>query len=61
VFALSASGNAIEKVSSSKLTYNPSTGLFSSTAFSGNGAALTALTANNFTGTIPSAIPEVPI
>ena len=56
VFALSASGNAVEKVSSSKLTYNPSTGLLSAIAFSGNGAALTALTANNLTGTIPSAV-----
>ncbi len=36
-----------ENVSSTKLQYNPSTGLLSSTGFSGSGASLTALSASN--------------
>jgi hypothetical protein len=44
------------KVSSSKLTYNPSSGLLTSTAFSGSGASLTNLPAGNLSGTIPSAV-----
>jgi hypothetical protein len=36
-----------ENVSSTKLQYNPSTGVLSSTGFSGSGASLTALSASN--------------
>lgn len=43
VLALGVSGNQSQKVSSTKLGFNPSTGALSATAFSGNGAALTAL------------------
>jgi hypothetical protein len=37
------SGNQIVKTSSTKLTYNPSTGTLSATAFSGSGASLTSI------------------
>lgn len=50
------SGNLPQKVSSTKLTFIPSTGTLSSTAFSGNGASLTSLTAGNLAGTIPSGV-----
>jgi hypothetical protein len=43
-------------VSSTKLQYNPSTGLLTATGFSGSGASLTNLTAGNLSGTIPSAV-----
>jgi hypothetical protein len=46
-----ASGNQPTKVSSANLSFVPSTGILSATGFSGNGAALTSLTAN-LTGTI---------
>lgn len=51
-----ASGNRANKVSSSKLTFNPSTGVLSATGFSGAGGSLTGLTAGNLSGTIPSAV-----
>ena len=43
-------------VSSTKLTFNPSTGLLSATGFSGSGSNLTSLTAANLSGTIPSGV-----
>ena len=55
-FAQATSGNSAHKVASTKLTFNPSTGLLTATAFSGTGTALTALTAGNLTGTIPSGV-----
>lgn len=45
-----------ESVSSTKLSFIPSTGVLSATGFSGSGASLTSLTAGNLTGTIPSAV-----
>ncbi|MFV3127109.1 DUF2793 domain-containing protein [Niveispirillum sp. KHB5.9] len=46
---------AAAEVSSTKLTFNPSTGTLSATAFSGSGASLTALNAGNLsTGTVPA-------
>jgi hypothetical protein len=50
-----ASGNQPTKVSSANLSFVPSTGILSATGFSGNGAALTSLTAN-LTGTISAAV-----
>jgi hypothetical protein len=50
-----ASGNQPTKVSSN-LSFVPSTGILSATGFSGNGAALTSLTAANLTGTISAAV-----
>jgi hypothetical protein len=44
------------KVSSANLSFVPSTGILSATGFSGNGAALTSLTAANLTGTISAAV-----
>lgn len=49
-------GNLAAKISTTKLSFNPSTGTLTTTAFVGNGSALTALTAGNLTGTIPSAV-----
>lgn len=47
------SGNDAIKVSSTKLSFNPSTGTLSATVFSGSGASLTALSASNIsTGTL---------
>jgi len=43
-------------VSSTKLTFNPSTGVLLATGFSGSGANLTSLPAGNLSGTIPSAV-----
>jgi hypothetical protein len=56
LFANQTSGNlATEYTSSTKLQYNPSTGIFTSTGFSGSGASLTALNASNISsGTIGS-------
>ena len=45
-----------EFVSSTKLQFNPSTGLFTATGFSGSGANLTGLAAGELTGTIPSTV-----
>jgi hypothetical protein len=57
LFANQTSGNlTTEYTSSTKLQYNPSTGLLTSTAFSGSGASLTSLNASNLSsGTVPSA------
>jgi len=57
LFANQTSGNlATEYTSSTKLQYNPSTGVLTSTGFSGSGASLTSLTAGNLSGTIPSGV-----
>lgn len=45
-----------EYVSSTKLQFNPSTGLITATGFSGSGANLTSLPAGQLSGTIPSAV-----
>ena len=42
--------------SSTKLQFNPSTGLMTATGFSGSGANLTSLPAGQLSGTIPSAV-----
>ena len=56
LFANQTSGSlSTEYTSSTKLQYNPSTGVFTSTAFSGSGASLTSLNASNISsGTIGS-------
>jgi len=57
LFANQTSGNlSTEYTSSTKLQYNPSTGVFTATGFSGSGASLTSLTAGNLSGTIPSGV-----
>lgn len=57
LFANQTTGNlTTEYVSSTKLNYNPSTGLFTATGFSGSGANLTSLPAGQLSGTIPSAV-----
>ena len=57
LFANQTSGNlSTEYTSSTKLQYNPSTGIFTATGFSGSGASLTSLTAGNLSGTIPSGV-----
>jgi hypothetical protein len=45
-----------EFTSSTKLQYNPSTGVLTSTGFSGSGASLTSLPAGQLSGTIPSGV-----
>lgn len=49
-------GNLPLKTSSTKLTFNPSTGVLAATTFSGSGASLTSLPAGQLSGTIPSAV-----
>lgn len=57
LFANQTTGNlTTEYVSSTKLNYNPSTGLFTATGFSGSGTNLTNLPAGQLSGTIPSAV-----
>ena len=57
LFANQTTGNlATEYVSSTKLNYNPSTGLFTAIGFSGSGASLTSLPAGQLSGTIPSGV-----
>jgi hypothetical protein len=52
-FALGTSSNQAHRVSSTKLTFNPSTGILASTGFSGSGASITAINAANIsTGTL---------
>lgn len=46
------SGNRANKVSSTKLTFNPSTGVLTATGLSGNGSAVTSVTAAATTGTL---------
>lgn len=55
--ATATSGTALTlKVSSTKLSFNPSTGTLSATAFSGSGASLTALSASSLSsGTVATA------
>jgi hypothetical protein len=49
-------GNLPQKVSSTKFTFNPSTGVVAATKFSGSGDSLTALNATQLTtGTVPDA------
>lgn len=45
-----------EYTSSTKLQFNPSTGIFTATGFSGSGANLTSLPAGQLSGTIPSTV-----
>lgn len=55
LFANQTAGNlTTEYTSSTKLQYNPSTGVFTATGFSGSGASLTSLSAGQLSGTIPS-------
>ena len=56
VWSNGTSGNQGLEVSSSKLTFIPSTGVLSATTFSGSGASLTSLPAGQLSGTIPSAV-----
>lgn len=49
-----ASGYAL-KASSTKLTYNPSTGVFSATGFAGSAAGLTGIPMGNASGSLPVA------
>ena len=57
LFASVTAGNlTTEYVSSTKLQFNPSTGLFTATGFSGSGANLTNLPAGQLSGTIPSSV-----
>lgn len=57
LFANQTTGNVTtEYVSSTKLNYNPSTGEFTATGFTGSGANLTSLPAGQLSGTIPSGV-----
>ena len=57
LFANQTAGNlTTEFTSSTKLQYNPSTGVLTSTGFSGSGASLSSLPAGQLSGTIPSAV-----
>jgi hypothetical protein len=57
LLTVSTSGSiSIANTSSSKLSYVPSTGTLTATAFSGSGASLTSLTAGNLSGTIPTGV-----
>ena len=57
LFANQTTGNlATEYTSSTKLQFNPSTGIFTATGFSGSGANLTSLPAGQLSGTIPSSV-----
>ena len=56
VWVDATSGDKPIKISSTKLTFNPATGVLSATSFSGSGASLTALDAGNISaGTLPVA------
>jgi hypothetical protein len=46
------SGNRANKVSSTKLSFNPSTGILTATGFSGNGSSISSVTAAATTGTL---------
>lgn len=56
VFVTTNSGNLPVKVASTKLSFVPSTGTLSATAFTGNGSELTSLSAANLTGTIAASV-----
>jgi hypothetical protein len=57
LFADQTTGNlATTLVSSTKLNFNPSSGLLTATGFSGSGASLTSLPAGQLSGTIPSGV-----
>jgi hypothetical protein len=56
VWVDATSGDRAIKIASTKLTFNPATGVLTATSFSGSGALLTALDAGNIsTGTLPVA------
>ena len=52
VFSIGTSGNTPLKVSSTNLSYNPSTGTLTSTKFSGDGNSVTNIPLTNTTGTL---------
>ena len=57
LFANVTTGNlTTEYVSSTKLQFNPSTGILTATGFAGAGTGLTGLPAGELTGTIPSTV-----
>jgi len=57
LFASVTAGNlTTEYVSSTKLQFNPSTGAFTATSFSGSASGLTSVPAGQLTGTIPSTV-----
>jgi len=57
LFANQTTGNLTTNyVSSTKYNFNPSTGLLTATGFSGSGANLTSLPADQLSGTIPSGV-----
>jgi hypothetical protein len=57
LFASQTTGSlTTEYVSSTRLQFNPSTGEFTATGFTGSGANLTSLPAGQLSGTIPSAV-----
>jgi hypothetical protein len=57
LLANATAGNlTTEYVSSTKLQFNPSTGIVTATGFAGSGAGLTGLPAGELTGTIPSTV-----
>lgn len=57
LFANQTAGSiTTEYTSSTKLQYNPSTGVFTATGFSGSGSSLTSLAAAQLSGTIPSGV-----
>jgi hypothetical protein len=54
VWVDATAGDRAIKISSTKLNFNPSTGILTATGFSGNGASLTSISAENIsTGTLP--------
>lgn len=55
-FVTATSGNMPSKVSSTKLSFIPSTGVLTSLGFSGSAAGLTAIPAGQLTGTIATAV-----
>jgi hypothetical protein len=55
-FAQATSGNTAPKVSSTKLTFNPSTGVLTAIGFAGQATNLTSIPAGQLTGTIPTAV-----
>ena len=54
-FVTANTGNLPQKVTSTKLSFIPSTGILTATGFSGNGANLTNVMATSFSGTLPVA------
>jgi hypothetical protein len=54
-FVTANTGNLPQKVSSTKLSFVPSTGVLTATGFVGSGAGLTNVTATSYSGTLPVA------